>query len=94
VLPERPDSYIWDFISRKSSNPVKKRTLKSTAPFHTGTLWFYFHNFLLTGWTMPQRHSLPSPEPPPVRPAEFDLFALLKPEDVQSALGCHDATHA
>lgn len=83
ALPEQMDDYIWDFISRKVFELGQAADAKIDTLFHTGTLWFYFRHYLLDRLDKEGRHRLPPPEPPAdEQSTEFDLFEILKPEDV------------
>ena len=90
AIPGDSDDCIWDFISRKVFEAGQAANAKIDTPFHTGTLCFYFRNYLLDCLDQVQRDGLPSPEPPAGQePAEFDLFEQLKPEDLHP---CWDVT--
>lgn len=80
------DDYLWDFISRKVFEAGQAADAKTDTPFHTGTLCFYFRNYLLDCLDQVRRDWLPSPEPPEGQePAEFNVFENLKPEDLHPA---------
>lgn len=83
AIPDDSDDYLWDFISRKVFEAGQAADAKTDTPFHTGTLCFYFRNYLLDCLDQVQRDRMPAPEPPAGQePAEFYLFEILKPEDV------------
>lgn len=90
TVPGDPADCIWDFISRKVFEAGQAAQARIDTPFHTGTLCFYFRNYLLDCLDQVQRNCLPSPEPPTeLESPKFDLFEQLKPEDLHP---CWDAT--